>query len=525
MTKDSTSPRRRRRSRRGGRPSTTQTSSEEQRSPQEPRSEAPAREDTEREVSFQPAEGSTERASGAHKRDEFKTFGLDAQVLRGIQELGFTEARPIQRKAIPAVLEGRDVLGLAQTGTGKTAAFALPILEHLRGGGGQRRGPRALVIAPTRELALQIHEEFSSLGKFTRVRSTTVFGGVPQNAQVRALKSRPEVVVACPGRLLDLAGQRVIDLRDVEVLVLDEADHMFDMGFLPNVRQILRLLPERRQNLLFSATMPKEIRHLADEVLNRPTVIELAHSRPADTIEHALYECAQPRRLDLLEEILGGPDFRSAIVFLRTKHRARKIAKQLDAHGHRAIALQGNMSQNQRVRAMEGFRRGDYDVLVATDIAARGIDVADVSHVVNFDVPNTPEAYTHRIGRTGRSKRQGKAFTFFAREDGDQVRAIERHLGAKIPRKALEGFDPGDVNAMPKPAATRGRGGGGGGGGGRGGRGPRGGGGGAKRRGGGGGRGSSAPKAFPRPAARSSSGGGSASPGRKSGGGGFGRGL
>jgi ATP-dependent RNA helicase RhlE len=519
MTKDSQSPRRRRRSRRGGRPTNQQDSLQDERAPQEPRAEAPLEESAGPERSAPP--------SGGGKRDEFKTFGLDAQVLRGIQELGFTEARPIQRKAIPAVLEGKDVLGLAQTGTGKTAAFALPILEHLRAGGGQRRGPRALVIAPTRELALQIHEEFSSLGKFTRVRSTTVFGGVPQNAQVRALKSRPEVVVACPGRLLDLAGQRVIDLRDVEVLVLDEADHMFDMGFLPNVRQILRLLPERRQNLLFSATMPKEIRHLADEVLHRPAVIELAHSRPADTIEHALYECAQPRRLDLLEEILGGPDFRSAIVFLRTKHRARKIARQLDAHGHRAIALQGNMSQNQRVRAMEGFRRGDYDVLVATDIAARGIDVADVSHVVNFDVPNTPEAYTHRIGRTGRSKKQGKAFTFFAREDGDQVRAIERHLGSKIPRKALEGFDPGDVNALPKPAPSRG-------GGGRGGRGPRGGGsggggggGGARRRGGGRGRGSSAPKAFPRPASRTSSGGSSSSSSRRSssGGGGFGRGL
>ncbi len=520
MTKDSTSLSRRRRSRRGGRPTTTEGSNEGQGSPKAPTFEAP-----------QPSEA---EPSGGGKRDEFKTFGLDAQVLRGIQDLGFTEARPIQRKAIPAVLEGKDVLGLAQTGTGKTAAFALPILEHLRGGGGQRRGPRALVIAPTRELALQIHEEFSSLGKYTRVRSTTVFGGVPQNAQVRALKSRPEVVVACPGRLLDLAGQRLIDLRDVEVLVLDEADHMFDMGFLPNVRQILRLLPERRQNLLFSATMPKEIRHLADEVLNRPTVIELAHSRPADTIEHALYECAQPRRLDLLEEILGGPDFRSAIVFLRTKHRARKIARQLDAHGHRAIALQGNMSQNQRVRAMEGFRRGDYDVLVATDIAARGIDVADVSHVVNFDVPNTPEAYTHRIGRTGRSKKQGKAFTFFAREDNDQVRAIERHLGSKIPRKALEGFDPGDVNALPKPAAPRGRGGGGGGG--RGGRGPRGGGsgggGGGRRRGGGGGRGSSAPKSFPRPASSSSSSssgagrsGGASRPAARKSGGGFGRGL
>ena len=508
MTKDFSGPRRRRRSRRRGRPTSAPRASDHPR-PARPREDAP-----------EPAEEAAPAPQGGTRKDEFKTFGLDAQVLRGVRELGFKEARPIQRKAIPAVLAGKDVLGLAQTGTGKTAAFALPILEHLRAGGGQRRGPRALVVAPTRELALQIDEEFSRLGKFTRVRSTTVFGGVSQNAQVRALRSRPEVVVACPGRLLDLAGQREIDLRDVEILVLDEADHMFDMGFLPAIRQVLRLLPERRQNLLFSATMPKEIRHLADEVLRRPTVIELAHSRPADTIEHALYECAQTRRLELLEEILSGPDFRSAIVFLRTKHRARKVARQLDQRGHRAIALQGNMSQNQRVRAMEGFRAGEYDVLVATDIAARGIDVADVSHVVNFDVPNTPEAYTHRIGRTGRSKKQGKAFTFFAREDGDQVRAIERHLGSKIPRQALEGFDPGDVNAPSKAGGQGGRGGGGrrGGGGG-----PRRGGGGARRRGGGRGRGSSGPKAFPRPTSRSSAG---ASPSRKrTGGSSFGQGV
>ncbi|MEM9801816.1 MAG: DEAD/DEAH box helicase, partial [Planctomycetota bacterium] len=283
----------------------------------------------------------------------FTRFGLNDEVLRGVQDAGFVDPRPIQDQAIQPALDGRDVLGLAQTGTGKTAAFALPILDRLRERRGDARGPRALVVAPTRELASQIHAEFERLGQFTRVRSAVVFGGVPQGAQVKALKARPDVLVACPGRLLDLADQRIVDLSRVEILVLDEADHMFDMGFLPSVRRILKLLPERRQSLLFSATMPKEIRHLADDVLRKPAVIELAHSRPADTIEHALYACVRNRRLELLEELLAADDFRSAIVFLRTKHRARKIAKQLDARGHRAVALQGNMSQNQRVRAME----------------------------------------------------------------------------------------------------------------------------------------------------------------------------
>ncbi|MEL6908217.1 MAG: DEAD/DEAH box helicase, partial [Planctomycetota bacterium] len=393
--------------------------------------------------------------SGRHTSSAFRTFGLHAQILKGVDAARFTEARPIQRKAIPPALEGKDVLGLAQTGTGKTAAFALPILERLREGGGPRRGPRALVVAPTRELATQIQGEFERLGEFTRVRSTKVFGGVPQGAQVRALKSRPEVLVACPGRLLDLVDQGAVHLGDVEVLVLDEADHMFDMGFLPSLRRILGHLPARRQNLLFSATMPKELRRLADDVLRQPVVLELNHSKPAETIEHVLYRCAPTLRLELLEDILDDDDFRSAIVFLRTKHRARRVAKQLDARGHRAIALQGNMTQGQRVRAMEGFKSGKYDVLVATDIAARGIDVAGVSHVVNFDVPNTPEAYTHRIGRTGRSKREGKAFTFASAEDDAQIRAIEKHLGTPIPRGKLEGFEV-DPDAPPRaPAPPR----------------------------------------------------------------------
>ena len=355
-------------------------------------------------------------------------------MLRGVRAAGFEEPRPIQEETIPAVLEGRDVLGLAQTGTGKTAAFALPILTYLLEEPRRTRGPRALVVAPTRELASQIARDFDTLGRFAPTRTAAVFGGVSAGKQIRELSRRPDVLVACPGRLLDLWQQRAVDLRDVEILVLDEADHMFDMGFLPDVRRILRALPERRQNLLFSATMPREIRRLTDDVLYDPHVVELNHSAPADTIEHALYPVAESQREALLEHLLGGRDCTSAIVFLRTKWRAKRLAERLSRRGHDAVALQGNMSQGQRERAMKGFREGRFDVLVATDIAARGIDVSGVSHVINFDVPNTPDAYTHRIGRTGRAEQSGKACTFVTEADWGQVKAIEAKIGARIPR-------------------------------------------------------------------------------------------
>jgi ATP-dependent RNA helicase RhlE len=263
---------------------------------------------------------------------------------------------------------------------------------------------------------------------------------VASSGQIRALRAKPDIIVACPGRLLDLMQQGFVDLSRIETLVLDEADHMFDMGFLPAIRKILTALPAKRQNLMFSATMPVEIRRLADKVLREPKVVELAHSTPAETIEHALYPVAATRKMELLEHLLGGDDLTSAIVFSRTKHRAKKLAQQLSRTGHNAVALQGNMSQGQRDRAMKGFRAGHFSILVATDIAARGIDVADVSHVINFDVPNTPDAYTHRIGRTGRAERSGKAYTLIAREDAEQVRAIERQLGAKIERRVVDGF-------------------------------------------------------------------------------------
>jgi ATP-dependent RNA helicase RhlE len=376
----------------------------------------------------------------------FARFNLDRRLGRGIDAAGFTVPRPIQAQAIPAALDGRDILGLAQTGTGKTAAFAIPAIERLLAG--RRPGPRVLVVAPTRELAAQISAEVERLARFTDLRIATVFGGVSVHSQRRALARKPQILVACPGRLLDLVGQGLIHLGRIEILVLDEADHMFDMGFLPDIRRILSELPGDRQNLLFSATMPPEIRGLADQILRDPQVVDVAHRSRLETIEHALYPVAGGRKLALLERILAEDALSSAIVFTRTKHRARRLAQQLERAGHRAVALQGNMSQGQRERAMDGFRKRRFDVLVATDIAARGIDVAEVSHVVNFDMPDTEDAYTHRIGRTGRADRQGKAYTFVTSEDHGLVARVERRLQMTIPRREVEG-----VESAPFPQA------------------------------------------------------------------------
>jgi ATP-dependent RNA helicase RhlE len=385
----------------------------------------------------------------------FSGFGLDESLLRGIAAAGFESPRPIQTQTIPATIEGRDVLGLAQTGTGKTAAFSLPMMHRIlqRSAG----SPLALVLAPTRELATQISAEIAVLGQFAEVRLVTIYGGVSQRPQVDKLRRGADVVVACPGRLLDLLKQGHLDFSRLETCVLDEADHMFDMGFLPDIRRILGALPAQRQNLLFSATMPPEIRRLANNLLNSPHVVELAHSAPAATIEHALYPVAEGRKRELLEHLLTGDSCKSAIVFTRTKHRARRLADQLDKAGYRAVGLQGNLSQGQRDRAMRGFRDREYDILVATDIAARGIDVSNVSHVINFDVPNTADAYTHRIGRTGRSERSGIACTFVTSGDRGWIRATEKKIGHAIRRHRVEGFDldPEDAN---QPAPPRGRG-------------------------------------------------------------------
>ncbi len=370
----------------------------------------------------------------------FDRFGLRESLMRGIDAAGFESPRQIQLETIPPGLAGRDVLGLAQTGTGKTAAYALPLLHRLLEV--RRTGPRALVLAPTRELATQIAAEFRTLSRFTGVKSVTIYGGVSIQGQVNSLLRRPEIVVGCPGRVLDLLHRGSLHLGQVETLVLDEADHMFDMGFLPDIRKILAALPVRRQNLLFSATMPKDIRRLADDLLTDPHVVELANAAPAATIDHGLYLVAERRKRALLEHVLSAADCDSAIVFTRTKRRASRLADQLSKAGHRAVGLQGNMSQSQRDRAMRGFRSRSYDILVATDIAARGIDVTGVSHVINFDVPNTPEAYTHRIGRTGRAELGGVACTFVTSSDRAWVQSTERMIGAPIPRRKVEGFGP-----------------------------------------------------------------------------------
>ncbi len=383
----------------------------------------------------------------------FEHFSFDPRISAGIKSLGYTTPTPIQQQAIPVVLKGRDVLGTAQTGTGKTAAFVLPILQRLTKGPSRR--VRALIVAPTRELAEQIHQASVDLGKNTRLRSVTVYGGVSKNRQVKALRRGAEIVVACPGRLLDLANDRSIDLSRVEVLVLDEADRMCDMGFLPDIRRILKLVPARRQTLFFSATMPQDIRRLADSILKDPVVVQIGLIAPAKTVSHALYPISQGLKKKLLLDTLEQTATGRVLVFTRTKYRARNLARDLKKRRYRVAALQGNMSQNQRQAAINGFRDGKYDILVATDIAARGIDVKDISHVINFDMPDTVDAYTHRIGRTGRAHRTGEALTFVTRGDEPLVRAIEKVLGKRIERRRLPGFNYGSFASERQSQGNR----------------------------------------------------------------------
>ncbi len=381
----------------------------------------------------------------------FSGFNFSPRIAAGIDALGYQEPTPIQEQAIPHVLAGRDVMGLAQTGTGKTAAFALPILQRLERSrasqGAAKRRPRVLVVAPTRELAEQIHQSFIALGKRTGVRSVAIYGGVGMTNQVNALQGGVDVIVACPGRLLDHVGQGTVDLGAVEVLVLDEADRMFDMGFLPDVRRIVRAVPAQRQTLLFSATMPDDIRKLAGEVLKNPVTVQIGQPAPAETVSHALYPVPQHLKTAFLKALLPTLGEGSVLVFTKTKHRAKRVAEQLQAVGLRATSLQGNLSQNRRQAALDGFRSGEHQIMVATDIAARSIDVASISHVINYDMPDTPEAYTHRIGRTGRAERTGEAYTMVTSEDDADVRAVERLLGQRIERRTLPGFD----YAMPNP--------------------------------------------------------------------------
>ncbi len=372
----------------------------------------------------------------------FEDFGLDGRLNKAVEYMGYEKPTPIQEQAIPAVLNGNDVMGLAQTGTGKTAAFGLPILQRLTQG--PLRRTRALIMAPTRELAEQIHLNIVDLGRNTRIRSAAIYGGVGKQPQIQALQRGTEIIVACPGRLLDLAGEGHVDLSQVEVFVLDEADRMCDMGFLPDIQRIIKLLPGRRQTLFFSATMPSDARQLADSILDNPVIIQIGEIAPAKTVSHALFPVTHDLRKKLLLSMLGQMAAGRILIFTRTKHRARSLARDLDKQGYNAAALQGNMSQNKRQKAINGFRNGKYDILVATDVASRGIDVAEISHVINFDMPDTVDAYTHRIGRTGRAEERGEAFTLATSEDAHLVQDIERILGEPIERRRLSQFDYGD---------------------------------------------------------------------------------
>jgi ATP-dependent RNA helicase RhlE len=386
----------------------------------------------------------------------FTRLGLPPPIIKGVRAAGYTVPTPIQARAIPIVLDGRDLVGAAQTGTGKTAAFLLPILARLLEG---RDALRALILVPTRELAAQVETNARDYARFTPLRAGVVFGGVPIGPQERMLRQQGvDLLVATPGRLLDLHGRQSVSFEDIEILVLDEADRMVDMGFAPDLRRILRLLPKRRQTLMFSATMPPELNKVASEALIRPERVDLAPpSRPASGITQAVYPVPRHLKTDLLDRVLLRSEVGSAIVFTRTKHGADRLTRQLKARGHAVAAIHGDRSQSQRERALEDLKRGRVQVLVATDIASRGIDVEDISHVINYDVPHTPEDYVHRIGRTGRVEAVGDAFTLMSPEEKKDVLAIERFLGRSIPRVTIPDFDYHRAHDTTKFAAPRGR--------------------------------------------------------------------
>jgi superfamily II DNA/RNA helicase len=380
----------------------------------------------------------------------FKNFKFDPKIEAGITACGYTLPTPIQKEAIPPILEGRDILGLAQTGTGKTAAFVLPLLQRLLDG--PRKKVRALIVAPTRELAEQIHADITKMAQKTGLRSISIYGGVGKHPQIKAVRSGVEIIVACPGRLLDILNDRAFSLKAVEALVLDEADHMFDKGFLPDIRRIIKQLPTKRQSLVFSATMPKEIRHLAENILINPVTVQINHTKPVLAISHVLFQVAKEQKTSLLKTILQEEKMKSTLVFTRTKHKAKSLALILQKAGYRAASIQGNLSQMKRQAALNGFKNGKFKVLVATDIAARGIDVKGISHVINYDVPDTTEAYTHRTGRTGRAELTGQAFIFAGQEDSKIISLIERNLGKKMRRQKTPGFawEPKDTVVKEK---------------------------------------------------------------------------
>ena len=387
----------------------------------------------------------------------FSKLGLSPKVLDGVRAAGYTDPTPIQLRAIPIILSGRDILGSAQTGTGKTAAFALPLISRLA----QRGALRALILEPTRELAAQVETAIRDYARFTNLHTVVLFGGTGYGRQDQALRQGADIVVATPGRLLDQIQRGMLRLNQIEILVLDEADRMLDMGFLPDVRRIIERCPRNRQTLLFSATLPPEIEQLCRWALRNPETVEIGrHRSPAETVTHALYPVDIDQKQELLEELLRRTDYDQVLVFCRTKNGADRVARKLHQQGHAVAVLHSNRTQPEREHALKGFRDGRYEVMVATDIAARGIDVEQISHVINFDVPHHPEDYVHRIGRTGRAQSVGDAFTIMTGEDVQEVAAIEHFIGQKIPRVKLQGFNYSYTRLLdpnPKPIFGGGR--------------------------------------------------------------------
>ncbi len=385
----------------------------------------------------------------------FKNLQLTEPILKALDAQGYTQPTPIQKQAIPLVLKGRDLLGVAQTGTGKTAAFGIPILQLLNEKKHSKKGIKSLILTPTRELAIQIDESLAAYGKYTSLSHSVIFGGVSQVSQVQKLKRGVDVLVATPGRLLDLMNQGHVDLSHLEIFVLDEADRMLDMGFINDVKKVIRKLPEKRQTLFFSATMPDEIQNLANIMLKNPAKVEVTPpASTVDKIEQRIYFTNKPDKRKLLLHLLESNGIDNALVFTRTKHGADKVARFLDKAKIKSAAIHGNKSQNARQNALKGFKDGKLSVLVATDIAARGIDIDELSHVFNFDLPNVPETYVHRIGRTGRAGNEGIAISFCAAEERKELKDIEKLADIKIP--VVEGHPyPMDLNAVPVQAAPQ----------------------------------------------------------------------
>ena len=382
---------------------------------------------------------------------DFEALGRGDPILKAVAAKGYRHPSPIQQQCIPAVLAGRDVMAAAQTGTGKTAGFTLPMLERLRHGPHARAGVvRALVLTPTRELAAQVAESVGVYGRYLDLRSDVVFGGVSVNPQMQRLRRGADVLVATPGRLMDLHQQNALRLDRVEILVLDEADRMLDMGFIRDIRRILSLLPQHRQNLLFSATFSPEIRRLATGLLQQPIQLQATpENRTATTVEQVVHPCDMDRKGELLSHLIRSNDWQQVLVFSRTKHGANRLAERLSGEGLLAAAIHGNKSQGARTRALAGFKSGEVRVLVATDIAARGIDIHQLPHVVNLDLPNVAEDYVHRIGRTGRAGQNGHAISLVAAEEHELLRAIERLIGNPLPKSAVAGFEPTILSAPP----------------------------------------------------------------------------